>query len=217
MTARSRHTLLVTLATVALVAGACAGADGPATPTDPPAATAAPTAAPTDAPTADGSGASSSPSATMSAAPVLEQAWATAEVIDVATGSSFRLADLAGRTVIIETMAIWCSNCLSQQRHVYDAMAQLDPDRVVYVVIDVDPNETAAALATYRDRNGFTGTYVVANRDLARALAAEFGDQVLNPPSTPMILIGADGRVTLTDYGQKSPDRIVELAREHGA
>jgi thiol-disulfide isomerase/thioredoxin len=135
-----------------------------------------------------------------------------AELTDVATGRTFRLADLAGTTVIIETMAIWCSNCLAQQRHVYDALVDLAPAHVAYVVIDVDPNETEAALAQYRDRNGFTGTYVVATRDLARALASEFGDQVLNPPSTPMLLIGSDGRVTLTDYGSKSPERIVELA-----
>jgi hypothetical protein len=85
------------------------------------------------------------------------------------------------------------------------------------VVLDVDPNETADALAEYRERNGFAGTYAVAGRDVARSLAEEFGDQVLNPPSTPVILIGTDGRTTLTDFGHKSPDEIVRLARDHGA
>lgn len=178
-------------------------------------ATSAPAATP--AATPQGSGAASPAPAPSDAVPVLDQPWATVELTDVATGGTFRLADLAGKTVIIETMAIWCSNCLSQQRHVYDALVELDPARVAFVVIDVNPNETEAALAQYRESNGFTGTYVVATRDLARALASEFGDQVLNPPATPMLLIGSDGRVTLTDYGSKSPERIVELAREHGA
>jgi thiol-disulfide isomerase/thioredoxin len=157
-----------------------------------------------------------SPEAT-DAPPVLDQPWATTELTDVATGESFRIADLAGKTVILETMAIWCSNCRAQQGDVYAALEDLDPARVAYVLLDVDPNESAPALAEYRDRNGFTGVYAIAGRKVARALADEFGDQVLNPPSTPMILIGSDGRVTLTDFGQKGPKKIVELARAHGA
>ena len=152
-----------------------------------------------------------------SVGPVLEQAWATAELTDVATGERFRIADLAGTTVILETMAIWCTKCFAQQGHVYEALGSLGGDRVAYILLDVDPNETADALRQYRRRNGFTGIYAVANREVARALAAEFGDQVLNPPSTPMIVIGTDGRVTLTGFGEKSVDEIVALAREHGA
>jgi thiol-disulfide isomerase/thioredoxin len=136
----------------------------------------------------------------------------------VASGEEFRIADLAGRPIVIETMAIWCTNCFAQQQHVYEALDELGAGAIEYLLVDVDPSETAEALAAYRDRHGFTGRYVVADQVLARALAAEFGDQVLNPPATPMILIGSDGRVTLTPYGQpKSPDEIVALAREHGA
>ncbi|MGQ0430770.1 MAG: hypothetical protein ACT452_00010 [Microthrixaceae bacterium] len=78
-------------------------------------------------------------------------------------------------------------------------------------------SETGPALAKYRTGNGFTGTYAIAGDEVARALAADFGDQVLNPPSTPMILIGADGRVTLTDFGHKPAAAVVRLARDHGA
>lgn len=196
--------------------GATTGAADLPRPTDP---TTAPTAAPAASSAASGAP-SIEPDATASAAPTvaLDQPWATAELVDVANGETFRIADLAGRTVIIETMAIWCTNCKAQQGHVYEALAELGSDDVEYLLIDVDPNESADALADYREANGFTGTYVVADTDLARALAAEFGDQVLNPPSTPMIVIGSDGRVTLTPYGdQKSPDEVVALAVEHGA
>jgi len=149
--------------------------------------------------------------------PVLDQAWATATLTDVATGESFRIADLAGQPMIIETMAIWCPSCLSQQAMIHDALDELGPDRVEYVVIDIDPSETAPALAQYKEKHEFEGRYVVADRDVARALAAEFGDQILNAPSTPVVFIGTDGRVTLTPFGRKSTDDIVALAREHGA
>jgi hypothetical protein len=31
------------------------------------------------------------------------------------------------------------------------------------------------------------------------------------------VFIGTDGRVTLTEFGHKSPDELVALARAHGA
>lgn len=212
---------------IALLAAACSGGVG---------ATSAPidaTTAPTDAnatpsATAAAGTASSDPSAPASAAPsvdgetsapppVLDQPWATTELTDVATGEPFTLASLAGRTLILEPMAIWCSTCFAQQGHVYDALEQLDAERVVYVVIDVDASETPDALRAYRERHGFTGRYVVASRDMARALVDEFGDLIVNPPSAPMVVIGVDGTVTLAPFGTKSSTEIVELARAHGA
>jgi thiol-disulfide isomerase/thioredoxin len=147
----------------------------------------------------------------------LDQDWATAELVDVTTGETFRIADHAGTVVILETMAIWCSNCRAQQRDVRTALEQLPADAVAYVVLDVDPNENGASLASYREQQGFDGRYAVAGSAVARALAAEFGDQVLNPPSTPIVFIGTDGRVTLTEFGYKTPDELVALARAHGA
>ena len=84
-------------------------------------------------------------------------------------------------------------------------------------MLDVDPNEDAASLADYQVQHGFKGRYAIAETAVARALATEFGDQVLNPPSTPMIFVGTDGTVTRTEFGHKSVDEIVALAESHGA
>jgi thiol-disulfide isomerase/thioredoxin len=180
----------------------------------------------TASPSATASAAAVSPAASPSDGPVtsaapavtLEQPWATEPLVDVASGETFRIADLAGRPVIVETMAIWCSNCFAQQRAAYEGLAALGSTDLVYLLVDVDPNESAADLADYRDDNGFTGRYVVASQALARALVDEFGDQILNPPSTPLFTIATDGTVTLSPYGsRKSADEIVELARSIGA
>lgn len=135
----------------------------------------------------------------------------------MSTGETFRIADHAGKVIIIESMAIWCSNCRAQQGEVKAALERLPPDSVVYIVLDVDPNEDRASLASYREQNGFNGRYTVAGGDVARALAADFGDQFLNPPSTPIVIVGTDGRVTLTEYGRKSADQITALAVANGA
>lgn len=160
---------------------------------------------------------SAPPGSSSSSGAVLGQIWATAELVDVTTGETFRLADLTGKVLIVETMAIWCSNCRTQQASVEQALTQLPPERVVYVLLDVDPNEDAASLAAYRSSHGYTGRYVIATADVARALAADFGDQFLSPPSTPIVVVSADGTVTPTNFGQKSSADIVALAQAAGA
>lgn len=193
MTVRTRR-LPALLLTAVLAVAACGGSGAPA-------GTAAPgsTSAASQRPTAG------------------DRAWATTPLVDVATNETFRIADLAGKVVIIETMAIWCTNCRRQQASVEEALAQLPADRVVYVVLDVDANEDAASLAAYRTQYGYTGRYAVVPAEVARSLAEDFGNQFLSPPSTPMVIVGADGTVTLTPFGQKSSDELVALARAGGA
>lgn len=213
---RRASAAITTSISVLLIVGACsAGTSAPA-PTTGPASAA--TEAPAHTPAASGDPAASGvPAASGAPAVELSQAWATAPLVNVATGQTFRIADYAGRVIVIETMAIWCANCKAQQIDVETALGRLPADSVVYVVLDVDPNENGQSLAAYREQNGFTGDYAIAGNDVARSLAAEFGDQVLNPPSTPVIVVGRDGKVTLTAFGRKSPDEIVALAEANGA
>jgi thiol-disulfide isomerase/thioredoxin len=198
-----RLRLTATCLALLVAMAACGGA-----PTVP--ATASPDASATTTPTA-------APGSQDAGVPVLDQPWATIELTDVSTGEVFTLADHAGKVVIIETMAIWCPTCLLQQRSVDEALAQLDSSRVEYVVLDVDLNEDAAALASYRAETGFVGSYVIAGIPVARALADEFGANILNPPLTPIVIVGTDGTATLTDYGRKSAEQLVALAEAAGA
>lgn len=199
---------------VAGLVGACA-APGDATP--PPeqgSATAVPTAvapATPGATQAASPGTTGAPAAGDAARSALEAtAWATSELTDVATGRPFRIADFAGRTVFVETMAIWCSNCRGQQARFRDALASIDPARVAYVVLTVDPGETAQALDRYRAEQGFTGTYALAGSEVAAALVESFGPNAVNPPSVPVVIVRPDGSVEFTT-GPKSVEEIVAL------
>lgn len=145
------------------------------------------------------------------------EAWATGPLTDARTGQAFTLADLADRVVFVEPMAVWCTSCKAQQQTAREAMAGLDPAGVVWVALDVEPSEDAATLARYADDNQFPFTYAVAGADLSRDLADAFGAQVLTPPSTPVIVLAPDGRVTLTEFGHKDAARLQALAHEHGA
>ena len=205
---------------VAVIAAACATGTGSATthePTETP--TAAPTTAPSGAPATTNAPApstSGAPEPSADTGPTLEQAWAQVPLVNVRDGSTFRVADFVGKTVFLENMAIWCGNCRTQQREATKAVGRLGDD-VVFIVLDVEPSEDGAALAAYAEQNGFPFIYAVAPREYSRAIAAEFGDLVLAPPTTPVWVIGKDGRVTFTPSGVKSADELVALARQHGA
>jgi len=80
-----------------------------------------------------------------------------------------------------------------------------DPD-LVYVSLDVDPNERAEGLADYARREGFAWHFAVASPELSRSLAARFGDQVLSPPATPLLVVGPNGQVVEQGIGIKRAD-----------
>jgi len=202
----------------AIVAGACATTT-PGAPTAPGATPATePSASATIEPSAATASTTPLPEASpatpadpsAAATPELTQAWATATLTDVETGESFRIADFAGRVVFVEAMAIWCTNCRRQQGEFTAALEQLDPEAVAYVVLTVEPNESADALARYESDQGFEGRYAVAGRDVSAALEADFGPTVLSPPNVPVVVIRPDGAVEF-QTGPHGADDIVAL------
>ena len=108
-------------------------------------------------------------------------------------------------------MAIWCSNCRAQQGRFTEAFGQMAPGTAEYVVLTVDPSETAEDLARYKSERGFTGRYAVAGKELAKALDAEFGPNAINPPSVPVIFVSPTGEVEFST-GPESVEQIVEKA-----
>lgn len=142
--------------------------------------------------------------------------WHTTSLTDVRTGETFTIADLKGKLVVIEPMATWCFSCQVQQSAVAEALARGAQPDLVYVSLDVDPNEHPEDLARYADEAGFTWRFVIASSEVARSLAADFGDQVLSPPSTPSILIGADGEFIEKHLGVRGADELVTLFDRNG-
>lgn len=215
---KTRRPAALALAGLFLAVACTPAAGGPAA-TDP--ATTDPDATPppgASAPASSEPGSSGSP-ATPATGTRMTQSWANATLTDVTTGESFAIADLAeaGQVVFLEPMAIWCSNCRRQQHDALAALGQLDRSKVTWLSLDVELSETPEALKDYSRQQGFDFRFAVATRDLAIALADEFGDLVLSPPSTPIIVIGSDGSVELTDFGHKSVDEIIALAKARGA
>lgn len=223
MTMRARRAPALLLPIVLLVA-ACGsgtgGADTTAGPATQAPATAAPTAAASDAMTAEpgitaepavtAAPSDAGPTPNAAAASLEMHPWATATLTDVSTGDTFTIAQLAGKPIFIEAMAIWCSNCRAQQARFAEAFSKMAPG-ITYVVLTVDPGETAEELARYKADRGFTGYYAVAGKDVTRALEAEFGPNAINPPSVPLVFVSATGEISF-GTGAESVEDILEAA-----
>lgn len=131
--------------------------------------------------------------------------WFTVPLVDVNTGTSFTIEELEGKVILVETMAVWCSNCLRQQREVKTLHATLgDREDFQSIALDIDPNENEAILRGFASQNAFNWIYAVAPAEVASELGRLYGQQFLNPPSTPILLIDQHGEVHPLPFGIKS-------------
>jgi len=150
----------------------------------------------------------SSPTATEASTPE----WFSYELTDVQTGETFTINDYAGKVVLVETMAMWCPNCIVQAHEVRNLHTLLgNPEDLISISLDVDINEDAASLKEYSEGYGFEWHFVVAQLEVARALGNLYTAQYLNPPLSPMMIIDRDGNVHHLDYGLKKAETLQEI------
>lgn len=130
------------------------------------------------------------------------------ELVDVRSGDTFTLGELASdMPVLVETMAVWCTTCLAQQREVVQAHELADFHSVG---IDVDPNERPEDLAEFADREGFDWSFAMADPAIVKLLTDAYGFAVTNPPSTPTFIISTDGTVRALEFGRvRSAEELV--------
>jgi hypothetical protein len=138
-------------------------------------------------------------------------AWYSVQLTDVNTGESFTIDDLKGRVILVETMAVWCSNCLRQQKQVKALHESLgERDDFVSLGIDIDQHEDADKLQSFTASNGFDWLYVIAPAEVSREISSLYGAQFLSPPSTPMLIIDRKGVAHPLPFGIKSTEDLLE-------
>ncbi|KTG07927.1 hypothetical protein AUR64_01445 [Haloprofundus marisrubri] len=134
--------------------------------------------------------------------------WATTTLTDVRTDETFTI-DQFDRPVLVETFAVWCSNCKRQQDELI-AFHEAVGDDVVSVALNVDQNEDAEKVRTHADENGYDWRYAISPPEVTNALVDEFGVSMTNPPSVPMVLRCPDGSARRLKDGQKSTSFLRE-------
>jgi cytochrome oxidase Cu insertion factor (SCO1/SenC/PrrC family) len=130
----------------------------------------------------------------------------------VASGTSFTLADFEGKVLLLEPFAQWCPTCLAQQREVVRLRQMLgEREDFISVGLDIDPNEDAAMLQAYLTQHGFDWLYAIAPAEVSSEIGELYGNQYLNPPSAPMLVIDRHGVVHPLDAGRKSAESLLEI------
>ena len=140
--------------------------------------------------------------------------WFSTPLTDNTSGNIFSIMDLKGKVVLVETMATWCPNCLKQQKEVKGLLEGLaGNDNLVVVALAVDINTSAEELKGYTEKNGFNWYYAIPSAEVIRELGQLYGEQFLNPPATPMLIIDKKGDFHPLPFGQKSAEQLTEALR----
>ncbi|PKO02375.1 MAG: hypothetical protein CVU43_08070 [Chloroflexi bacterium HGW-Chloroflexi-5] len=135
--------------------------------------------------------------------------WLTSELVNIKTGETFKLTDFAGKVVLVENLAMWCSSCLKQQEQVKLLHEQLGEDSgLISIGLDVDQNEEAEDLKKYVESNGFDWIYTIPSLEIVREIANLYGANFLNPPLTPILIIDRQGVVHPMNMGLKSAEDL---------
>ena len=139
--------------------------------------------------------------------------WQTIALTNAQSGETFTLGDFAGKTVFVEPMATWCTNCRQQLGNVAQIREQFG-DEVVFIALSLETNLSDEDLARYAADQGFDWHFAVMTPDMLQALADTYGRTITNAPSTPHFIIRADGTHTDLKTGIDSPDQLAQFIQE---
>lgn len=149
--------------------------------------------------------------------PMMETpAWYSASLTEAGTGQTFTINDFKGKVVLVEAMAIWCPTCLKQQGQINALYGLIGKnDDFVTISLDIDPNEDTNSLKSYVEKNGFSWLYAVSPANVSAELSSLYGNQFLNPPSTPIVIIDRHGEPHLMPFGLKSADELLKFIKPY--
>ena len=140
--------------------------------------------------------------------------WRSVPLEDVRTGQFFTINDFVGKTVLLETFAIWCPTCSKQQDQIDQLHHDLRGEDVISISLDVDPNESPSQVREYAERKGYDWYYAVAPPEMTQMLMDEFGVVIVAASSVPVIMICPDKQARLLGRGLKTADRLqTEIAK----
>ncbi len=142
--------------------------------------------------------------------------WQMIEFTDARSGETFSFADFAGKTIYVEPMATWCSNCTAQLRNVAAARNQLGTDDYVFIGLSLETYLNPSDLADHANDHGWDWPFAVLSDGALRSFVQEFGTSFGNAPSTPHFIIRPDGTWTALETGMKSTNALIEQLRQAG-
>jgi cytochrome oxidase Cu insertion factor (SCO1/SenC/PrrC family) len=140
--------------------------------------------------------------------PSATSAWMDIELTDVATGQTFTIGDFKGKPILLESFAVWCPTCLSQQKEIDKVLAS-ESDDIIHISLDTDPNEDEAKVKEHLERYGFNWYFAIAPIEITEALIDDFGLNIVSAPRAPVVLICEDQSTRFLRSGVKPVEELL--------
>ena len=125
------------------------------------------------------------------------------------TGAEIRVADFAGRPVLINFWATWCTPCIAELPALSRAAAALAGDDVTVLLVSIDRGGAAKAMP-FLDRHGVTGVRL--GFDLKARLSREM--QVRGLPTTILLPAGQTAAWRFVGPFEWDDDAMLTLIRQ---
>lgn len=133
------------------------------------------------------------------------QSWQQVTLEEVETGENFSIDGL-DKHVVLQTFAVWCGKCDRQQRNKGELARQRDD--FYPVSVNIDPNEDAQKIINHKNREGFDWRYAIAPAEMTDGLVNEFGQTMLNAPTSSVVIICEDGSTSGPLNGIQSSEEL---------
>jgi thiol-disulfide isomerase/thioredoxin len=116
--------------------------------------------------------------------------WKSIVLTDVLTDTTYSISELSDKPVLVESFAVWCPKCTSQQREIKKLHADTSfGDSFYSIALNTDQNEDALKVKNHAESNGFDWRYSVASQEMTNLLVDEFGLGIASAPSVPVVLV----------------------------
>jgi cytochrome oxidase Cu insertion factor (SCO1/SenC/PrrC family) len=144
--------------------------------------------------------------------------WKDTVLQDQLGRGTISISGFAGRSVIVPVVSVSCSSCIVQlvrQLEEIDRLARNNPNRIVVVSLDIDPDAGPGFIRTYADSGIFSGYAVRSPQEMTLQIFNRFGPFAVDSPTIPVIIICPDGRDFLLPPGLKTAEILNEtITRE---
>ena len=119
--------------------------------------------------------------------------WMDTELIDVVTGDTFTLHELAndGTPIVVHLFAAWCPWCNVQLAESTTFLSDY-PGKAHVVAIDIDPSESPAFLAEHVRKNEYSGIVTTMEKPILDGLVELFGQEIVGPIPQTVLFSGDD-------------------------
>lgn len=112
-------------------------------------------------------------------------------------GKTIKLSELRGKPVMLYFFATWCPFCFRDLTAAKDVYPEYK-DKVAFVAVDLDVNENAQLIGSYKKRNGFLGDFAPGTRKILLDYSIT--------STTSKYLISKDGIIVFKSSGEVSKE-----------